>query len=72
MNEETREELEKLTDEELLERLKDLILEDKFGKLLDEIDEIKEQGFSEMEAIEILKVLELRELNEKLNKIKTP
>ena len=35
-------------------------------ELAKEIDEIKEHGFSEMEAIELLKVAELRELNKQL------
>ena len=39
----------------------------KIEELAKEIDEIKEYGFSELEAIEILKVLELRELNKQLN-----
>ena len=39
----------------------------KIKELIKEIDEIKEEGFSELEAIEILKVLELRELNLQLN-----
>ncbi len=42
--------------------IKELIKE-----LIKEIDEIKEHGFSELEAIEILKVAELRELNNQLN-----
>ena len=39
----------------------------KIKELIKEIDEIKEEGFSELEAIEILKVAELRELNKQLN-----
>ena len=70
MNTEKREELEKLTDKELLERLKalkKLNFEKKFEAFLYEIDEIKEHGFSEQEAIELLKVAELRELNKQLS-----
>ena len=40
---------------------------DKHLALFDEIDEIKEHGFSELEAIELLKVAELRELNKQLS-----
>ena len=39
---------------------------DELNTLVAEIDEIKEHGFSEMEAIELLKVAELRELNKQL------
>ena len=58
-----KEELEKLSDKELLERL-EAVKKEKFERrvkpLVDEIDEIKEHGFSELEAIELLKVAELK------------
>ena len=37
------------------------------AELSKEIDEIKEYGFSELEAIELLKIVELRELNKQLS-----
>ena len=36
-------------------------------ELAKEIDDIKDFGFSELEAIELLKVAELRELNKQLS-----
>lgn len=40
--------------------------QNEIAALAKEIDEIKEHGFSEMEAIELLKLAELREISKEL------
>lgn len=42
-------------------------LPDYLADIVTKIDEIKEHGFSELEAIELLKVAELKKLNDQLN-----